>query len=212
MPRRWPRDPRGAPIDAPPEPEPEPSPRERPTAEPEPRAAPEPEPSADAPEPSRLTPTALAPEESRADAEDGDAAHTHAGGEPRSPGTSDKHGAGSDGHRGGGTFDGSSYGKEIVRIVLEEIDDNPVPGLKRTDAIQVLLHVKPDGSLAWRGSGRFGFARVLASTVGRIRTRAILKRIERASWRFPAHPAGLKPRRHYVVDMTVRFSRGLVRD
>jgi outer membrane biosynthesis protein TonB len=111
---------------------------------------------------------------------------------------------------GGDTVDTSSYGKEIVRLVLAELDEDPVPGLTRRDGIQVVLRVKPDGGLAWTGSGRFGFAQVVASSVGPVRTHAILKRIERASRRFPAHPAGLK-RRHYVVDVTVKFSRTLAR-
>jgi hypothetical protein len=81
-----------------------------------------------------------------------------------------------------------------------------VPGIGTEDTIQVLIEVLPDGELAWSRSGRFGFARVLATSLGPLRTRQILKRIERASDRFPGHPPGFA-RRRYVVDVTVNFRR-----
>lgn len=105
-----------------------------------------------------------------------------------------------------GPLDHSSYGAEIVRIVVAEIDRDPVPGIGPDDTIQVLLDVLPNGELAWTRAGRYGFAQVLRSSLGRTRTRRILRRIERASNRFPAHPAGFA-RRHYVVDVTVNFSK-----
>ena len=91
-----------------------------------------------------------------------------------------------------------------MKIVLDELDRDPVRGIGRKDMIQVLLEVLPNGDLAWRGDGRFGFARVLRSSLGRLRTRQVLRRIERASLRFPKHPKGFA-RRHYVIDVTVNF-------
>jgi hypothetical protein len=110
---------------------------------------------------------------------------------------------------GGGTrgqLDHASYGAEIVRIVLAEIERDPVRGIGPTDTIQVLLDVLPNGELEWTRSGRYGFARIVRSSLGRIRTHQILRRIERASARFPVHPPGFA-RRRYVVDVTVNFKR-----
>jgi hypothetical protein len=117
-------------------------------------------------------------------------------------------GAGAPNGRGSGFAeegpDHAAYGAEIVRIVHDEIERNPIPGLGRGDAIQVLLRVRPNGRLAWSRTGRFGFADVLRSSLGPLRTRSILRRIEQASTRFPPHPRGLR-KQLYVVDVTVRF-------
>jgi hypothetical protein len=117
-------------------------------------------------------------------------------------------GAGTPNGRGSGSAeegpDHAAYGAEIVRIVHDEIERNPIPGLGRGDAIQVLLRIRPNGRLARSGTGRFGFADVLHSSLGPLRTRNILRRIEQASTRFPPHPQGLR-KPLYVVDVTVRF-------
>lgn len=200
-----------------PEPEPEspapdrPEPPSRPIARAQP-IAPTPEPS---PQPEAAVPEAPPTPGPAADGTvAGDGIATSSGSNAKDRGgsgaTAAKGHGGAGAATGDGTFDASSYGKEIVRLVLAELDEDPVPGLTRRDGIQVVLRVKPNGELAWTGSGRFGFAQVVASSVGPVRTNAILKRIERASRRFPAHPSGLK-RRHYVVDVTVKFSRTLAR-
>lgn len=179
-------------TETPPEPEPpasrSPRPRPRPRAE----AEPTPEPAVGT-EPSPGDGAASPEDEAAAD---GDGARV---GEPGS------NGSGATEAKGGGTFDSSGYGKEIVRLFREELDADPVPGLRWTDAIRVVIRVKPDGSLSWMGSGRYDFAQVLASTVGPVRTRAILKRLERASWRFPPYPAGLKGKRHYEMEFIIKF-------
>lgn len=110
----------------------------------------------------------------------------------------------------GGALDVSAYGAEIVRLVKAEIDGDPVRGITSRDEIQVVLRVAPSGELAWTRAGRFGFVEVLASSLGPVRTRAVLRRIERASLHFPPHPEGLR-RRHYVVDVTVRFTGAVAR-
>jgi hypothetical protein len=103
-----------------------------------------------------------------------------------------------------GSKDFASYGAKIVQIVLDELDRNPVRGIGREDTIEVELEILPNGDLAWKGDGRFGFARVLRSSLGSLRTRQVLRRIEHASSRFPQHPAGFS-RRHYIVGVTVNF-------
>jgi len=103
-----------------------------------------------------------------------------------------------------GRTDHSAYGAEIVRLVLAELDARPVPGIAPSDSIQLLIEVLPDGELAWTHSGRFGFAQVLATSLGRVRTRQILRRVEAASRHFPSHPDGFA-RRRFVVDVTVNF-------
>jgi len=126
-----------------------------------------------------------------------------------SPGTPTVSGTGSvgDGGRqsGDGAMDHSAYGSRIVEIVMEEIDDDPVRGIPSGHSIRIGLRVLPSGRLARRGLGRFDFAEVLATTVGPVRTRGILRRIERASLRFPRHPAGF-PRRYYEIAVTVNFT------
>lgn len=121
------------------------------------------------------------------------------------------HGEGSTRPSGGLTGDGeldhSAYGAEIVRLVLAEIDDDPVPGIPEGHAIQIELRVLPSGRLSPRGLGRFDFARVVRSTLGPVRTRWVLRRVERASKRFPPHPDGFS-RKVYEMDFTVRFTGG----
>lgn len=102
-------------------------------------------------------------------------------------------------------FDRSAYGAAIVRILKSEIDRHPVPGISARDSIQVVLTLLPSGELAWTREGRYGFAEVLRGTLGPLRLRQILKRIEIASARFPPHPHGLRSR-HYTVDITINFS------
>ncbi|HET6585589.1 MAG TPA: hypothetical protein VFG69_19150, partial [Nannocystaceae bacterium] len=103
-------------------------------------------------------------------------------------------------------FDRSRYGAEIVRILSRELDEHPVPGISERDSIQIVLTLLPNGELAWTRAGRYGFVDVLHSTLGPLRMRQVLKRIEIASARFPPHPHGLRSR-HYTVDVTIRFSR-----
>lgn len=120
----------------------------------------------------------------------------------------------SDGRGSGGTHDGrmgtgegpdhSTYGAEIVRLVKAEIDTDPVPGLRSRDSIEVVLEVLPSGRLARHGLGKYDYAQVVHSTVGPVRMRAILRRILRASERFPPHPSSF-PRTRYVVGFTVHF-------
>jgi hypothetical protein len=122
-------------------------------------------------------------------------------------GTSDGRGSAGphDGRMGTGEGpDHSAYGAELVRLVKAEIDLDPVPGLRSRDSIEVVLEVLPSGRLARRGLGRYDYARVVHSTVGPVRMRAILRRILRASERFPPHPSSF-PRTRYVVGFTVRF-------
>lgn len=100
--------------------------------------------------------------------------------------------------------DHSAYGAELVRRVKAEIDIDPVPGLGPRDSIEVVLEVLPSGRLARRGLGKYDYARVVHSTLGPARVRAILRRILRASEGFPPHPSSF-PRERYVVGFTVRF-------
>ena len=106
---------------------------------------------------------------------------------------------------GDGELDHSAYGAEIVRLVLHELDEDPVPGIPQGHAIEIELRVLPDGRLSSRGLGRFDFARVLRSTLGPVRTRWVLRRVERASKHFPPHPDGFS-RRVYEIDFTVQFT------
>ncbi len=126
-----------------------------------------------------------------------------------SPGTSTVQGTGTVGdggqQSGDGAMDHSAYGSRIVEIVMEEIDDDPVRGIPSGHSIRIGLRVLPSGRLARRGFGRFDFAEVLASTIGPIRTRGILRRVQRASLRFPRHPTGF-PRRYYEIAVTVNFT------
>ena len=100
--------------------------------------------------------------------------------------------------------DYSAYGARIVALVMAELDRSPVPGIGPRDTIQLVLEVLPDGTLARTGYGRFDVARVTRTSLGRLRMRQILKRVERASARFPDHPAGFAKSR-FVVDVTVNF-------
>lgn len=106
-----------------------------------------------------------------------------------------------------GSGDYSAYGAELVRLVKTEIDTNPVPGLREQDSIEVVLEVLPSGRLAHRGLGKYDYAQVIRSSLGPLRMRAILRRILRASQRFPPHPASF-PRQRYVLGFTVRFRDG----
>jgi outer membrane biosynthesis protein TonB len=122
-------------------------------------------------------------------------------------GTSDGRGTGVsiDGRMGtGASLDHSAYGAELVRLVKVKIDTDPVPGLLRHDSIEVELEVLPSGRLARHGLGKYDYARVVHSTLGPLRLRAILRRILRASYDFPPHPSSF-PRGRYVVGFTVRF-------
>lgn len=131
-------------------------------------------------------------------------------GPPESTSQADSRGAG-EGHGGAlgsgsgdGELDHSAYGAEIVRIVKAEIDRDPVPGISAKDSIEIELEILPSGRLARRGMGKFDYAVVLASSVGPLRTRGILRRIASASRRFPPHPTTF-PRQRYVVGFTVCF-------
>lgn len=101
-----------------------------------------------------------------------------------------------DGNASHGTFDHTTYGAEIVRIIQTAIDEDPVPGIGVFDSVHVLLTILPDG--------RLEAAVVLASSLSVRKTRQILRRIEQASTRFPGHPRGFR-RGKYVVDVTLRF-------
>ena len=103
-----------------------------------------------------------------------------------------------------GMADHSAYGAELVRLVKAEIDKSPVPGLGPRDSIEVELKVLPSGRLARFGLGRYDSVRVVHSTLGPLRMRAILRRIIRASEQFPPHPSGF-PRQRYLLGFTVRF-------
>jgi hypothetical protein len=113
-------------------------------------------------------------------------------------------GAGGDLRGLGDGPDHSAYGAELVRLVKAEIDTHPIPGLGPLDSIEVVLEVLPSGRLARRGLGKYDYARVVRSTLGPVRMRAILRRILRASERFPPHPSSF-PRQRYVVGFTVNF-------
>ncbi len=108
------------------------------------------------------------------------------------------------GRAGDGAPDFSPYGAEIVRIVMHEIDNHPVPGIAPHDTLELLLRVRPNGRLLSVGNGRFDVAQVVATSVGRLRVRQILRRVEQASHRFPRHPKGFRGR-YYVVGIKVNF-------
>lgn len=120
-----------------------------------------------------------------------------------------RHGMGSDhaasGTSGSGALDHSAYGAELVRIVRAEVERDPVPGIPAGHSIAVLMRVLPDGRLQRRGVGRFDFARVLTTTMGPLKTRRFLRRVERASQRFPRHPDGFE-QRYYEVAFTMKFT------
>lgn len=112
-----------------------------------------------------------------------------------------------DGHANGeGIANFQSYGAEIIRIVNAEIDADPVAGISRRDTIEFELMVLPNGRLKRTGSGRFDVANVVRNSIGPVRTRALMRRIQRASTHFPKHPKGFG-RRVYVVGVTLRFTR-----
>lgn len=107
--------------------------------------------------------------------------------------------------RGGRDEDNfSGYGASIVRAVVTEIDRVPIGGLRSDDSIQLVLEVLPDGRLASVGRRKSDVARVGNTTLGRIMQRQVLRRVARASKRFPPHPAGFTKAR-FVVEVTVRF-------
>lgn len=126
-----------------------------------------------------------------------------------STGSASTTGGGGDGHgasgaEGGGEDSFRAYGAEIVRLVKAEIDSDPVLGITKRDSIELQLSVLPNGRLARTGNGRWDFVRVIRTSLGPLRTRGILKRIQNASARFPSHPDGFSKRR-YVVGVTVHF-------
>lgn len=211
------REPEAAPeIEEPEEPE-EPETPEEPPTEPEPRTRPEPDPDAavqpdPSPEPDAEPGAVSEPQAATEPPElpDEPAAGQHDDGTPEpTPGTgTGRAGEGiADGHADGqGTTNFQSYGAEIIRIVNAEIDADPVAGISRRDTIEFELMVLPNGRLKRTGSGRFDVANVVRSSIGPVRTRALLRRIQRASSRFPKHPKGFE-RRVYVVGVTLRFTR-----
>lgn len=101
----------------------------------------------------------------------------------------------------------AGYGASIVRAVVAELDRVPIGGICSDDSIQLVLEVLPDGRLARVGRRRFEVARVENTTLGRFLQWQVLRRVARASERFPPHPAGFTKAR-FVVDVTVRF-RGM---
>lgn len=195
---------RGEAVTRPAEPEPRITPEPRRPTPPRSKTAMAPSAPAAAPSPALPAPAAVPegpPTSPPADGE-GDASRAPAAG------TSDGHGSAgtSDGRMGTGEGpDHSAYGAELVRLVKAEIDIDPIPGLRSRDSIEVVLEVLPSGRLARRGLGKFDYAQVVHSTVGPLRMRAILRRILRASWRFPPHPSSF-PRQRYVVGFTVNFN------
>ena len=124
-------------------------------------------------------------------------------------GTPDGHGsAGACGGRmgTGDAPDYSAYGAKLVRLVKVEIDTDPVPGIWPHDSVEVELEVLPSGRLARHGLGKYDYAKVVRSTLGPVRLRALLRRILKASQGFPPHPESF-PRKRYVVGFTVTFPR-----
>lgn len=101
-------------------------------------------------------------------------------------------------------LDHSAYGAALVRIVKRELDDHPVPGISAMDTMRLSITVLPNGELAWTKDGKYGFAEVVHTSLGRVRMNQILKRIMIASARFPAHPHGMR-QRYYTVDITFVF-------
>ncbi len=187
---------------------------EQPPSRPEPRprasrARPSPAPKAAEPEPAPTSEPASTPALTPAPAPTPSADKTPAGASPL--GASERlaaHGRGGArrGDRGTGADDYASYGAEIVRIVKSEIDRDPVAGIFAHDSVALVLKVLPDGRLARIGLGRNDFVRVVGTSVGPLRTRRLLRRVLRASRRFPGHPKGFG-RRHYEVGFTVNFTR-----
>ena len=189
-------------------PEPQPRPQPKRSARKTPRAAPVP----DAPEPSNderptlassepvlntPAPVVLAPTDPVAPTDATPSASKTKAGRPgavraRASGT-------------GAARDHAAYGAEIERIISDEIDRNPVPGIHVDDTVEFELRLLPSGRLAMIGDGRLDVAIVVRSTVGPLRTRALLRRIKRASARFPRHPPGF-PRRHYILGFSVTFT------
>lgn len=203
---------RGEAVTHQPEPEPaasEPRPPKRRATQPRPRTPAAPSP---APKPVTSTPAPVEDEiEVEIETERSEPASSPAAAvsvdRARSAGTDHGRGTGRSitGHMGtGDSPDHSAYGAELVRLVKAEIDTDPVPGLRPHDAVEVVLEVLPSGRLARRGLGKYDYARVVHSTVGRVRLRMILRRILRASYEFPPHPSSF-PRERYVVGFTVRF-------
>lgn len=201
------------------EPEPEPTPTVPSPPRPDPLLIPAPTepasepspaiPAVDDPAPAEPLPTAPAtdepvpPEPPASPATDGPA-----GGTPTAGGHDD-HGSltSSIGRMGTDESpDHSAYGAELVRLVKSEIDADPVPGLLPHDSIEVVLEVLPSGRLARHGMGKYDYAKVVRSTLGPLRLRAILRRILNASHGFPPHPSSF-PRRRYVVGFTVNFRK-----
>jgi outer membrane biosynthesis protein TonB len=191
------------PLHRPKPPLPESSTKPSPEAEPEAEPEPSPEPAPDTTsEPSPTTPPEVEPSEPASSASTSD----HPA-RASTAGTSDGDGTGVaiNGRMGtGASPDHSAYGAELVRLVKTKIDTDPVPGLLRHDSIEVELEVLPSGRLARHGLGKYDYARVVHSTLGPLRLRAILRRILRASYDFPPHPSSF-PRGRYVVGFTVRF-------
>lgn len=205
----------GVPARPEPEPEPEPPaiepsppPRPKPPAKPAPAPAEsEPLPSEPATDPAPPEPPATddpTPPESPASSTADDLA-----GRARTAGTSEGHGTFGSSIARTGTGespDHSAYGAELVRLVKVEIDTDPVPGIWPHDSVEVELEVLPSGRLARHGLGKYDYARVVRSTLGPIRLRALLRRILEASHGFPPHPESF-PRKRYVVGFTVTFPR-----
>ncbi|MCX4247621.1 hypothetical protein [Paraliomyxa miuraensis] len=204
-----PTPPRGEGAEPLPRPDPTPAPHEPRAAKPEPPREPAATPSpassleaepADEDEPANEeTPSTSADEEP-----DEDPAGARPSGTPAGTGSLGRGRGGTGSH---GTPDHSAYGAELVRLIMTEIDEDPVPGLSPKDSIEVELEVLPSGRLARRGLGKYDYARVVRTTLGPMRLRAILRRILRASQDFPPHPSSF-PRQRYVVGITVEF-RGL---
>lgn len=211
-------------LDEPPPPSPQPVSRPVPDSRPSEPDPSEPDPSE--PDPSEPDPLpdadrdasgdpveadGAAPVEASPDTEAGDEG-TSRGGGGGVPSSQAGHGSsqGEGGLSGDGDFDYSAYGAEIVRRVLHEIDEDPVPGIADGHVIQIELRLRPDGRLAPHGLGRFDFARVLRSTLGPLRNRWILRRVERAAKHFPPHPEGFS-RKVYELDFTIQFKDGRVK-
>ncbi|MEM6995348.1 MAG: hypothetical protein AAF721_32865 [Myxococcota bacterium] len=192
------------------EPEPEPEPESKPKPKPKPKQpSPDPTPASSPVEPEPVptaTPPVVVPPEPPAEP------HASRGPKPPSeprPATGDADAAAGRARvqrSGTGTQDHSSYGAEIVRLVNAEIDRDPVAGIRPRDTIEVELRVLPNGRLAKMGDGRLAFANIVRNSLGPVRTRALLRRIKRASARFPRHPRGFG-RRHYVVGFRLNFKR-----
>lgn len=200
--------------------EPPPPPSPQPVTRPDPRpSAPDPsapDPSAPDPRPDADPDAGGDPIEADGDApvaaspeteESRGAGSSEAGGGVPSSQTGRGSSKGEGGLSGDGEFDYSAYGAEIVRRVLHEIDEDPVPGIADGHVIQIELRLRPDGRLAPHGLGRFDFARVIRSTLGPLRNRWILRRVERAAKHFPPHPEGFS-RKVYELDFTIRFKDG----